>query len=92
MLLTENDLPLASKETIGMDSHRPMTFENDDIQGNKNNQKERTNYNIKTPILDDFLTKETDDEPEEELLLEDRIRSITVNEEDEFKHARSALQ
>jgi len=73
-------LPLASKETIALDSHRPLTYETQQLGA--------TNYGIKTPILDDYLACETDNLPEER---EDRIRTIIMSEEDEFKHARSPL-
>ena len=51
-------------------------------------QMKSTNYNIVTPNLDDFVTRESG-LPEEQ---EDRIRTIHATSEDEFKHMKSPLQ
>ena len=77
-LESDNDLPLASKETIALDSHRPLTYETQHLKA--------TNYNIKTPIMDDFITRDSNhagqkncDNKEELTALEareDRIRTI----------------
>lgn len=48
---SDNDMPLASKETLQLDSHRPLTYETQHLR--------QTNYNIKTPNMDDFITRET---------------------------------
>ena len=73
-------MPLASRETIALDSHRPLTYETEMFGA--------TDYGVKTPILEDFLTKETDDKPEER---EDRIRTVSAREDDEIKQARPLL-
>ena len=46
-------MPLASKETLQLDSHRPLTYETQHLR--------QTNYNIKTPNLEDFVTRENND-------------------------------
>ena len=60
-------MPLASKETLALDSHRPLTYETQQLKA--------TDYSIKTPNMEDFLTKDSGgghhlDERE------DRIRTI----------------
>ena len=63
-----------------LDSHRPLTYETQMLT-------QHTNYNIKTPNLDDFMTKDSA-LPDEQ---EDRIRTIQASE-DEFKHMKSPVQ
>lgn len=76
-------MPLATKETLALDSHRPLTYETQHLRN--------TNYNIKTPLLEDFITRESR-VPDEQ---EDRIRSITATVSDEGgdfgKHSKSPL-
>ena len=82
-----NDLPLASKETMTLDSHRPLSYEN-----TQNVALRQTDYNIRTPNIEDFMTKDSNNGggamllPEEER--EDRIRTIqATSDEDEPKRA-----
>ena len=73
-----NDLPLASKETMTLDSHRPLSYEN-----TQNNVLRQTDYNIRTPNMEDFMTKDSNNDARAGMLLlnaeeerEDRIRTI----------------
>ena len=80
--MNNNDLPLASKETMTLDSHRPLTYDTQNMKG-------QTNYNIRTPNLDDFLTKDSargDPIINQEDEREDRIRTIQVPSDDEDLH------
>lgn len=77
-----NDLPLASKETMTLDSHRPLSYETQMLR--------LTDYNIKTPNMEDFVTRDSNNGGAGGLILlnaeeerEDRIRTIQATSDDE---------
>lgn len=78
-----NDLPLASKETMTLDSHRPLSYETQTML-------RLTDYNIKTPNMEDFMTRDSNNGGAGGLILlnaeeerEDRIRTIQATSDDE---------
>ena len=58
-------MPLSCKETLALDSHRPLTYDNTQIA-------------VQTPKLEDLNTRESGGAPTAAEEREDRIRTIST--------------